>query len=340
MKKLNKKGFTLTEMIVVIAIIGILAAVLIPSVIVYVNKARLSNDQQLAASMTDEIERYCYEYNVDQSKLLGTDIKTILTFKDFDLEPASKNWTYVYNKLEKNVQVVDVDDIKVDTYYVENKASDPTNYAENLYLLGEGKNAFEKAVNSLCNLKSTAEYDSIIDSDFRSLIQKFNPNDTLFVGNSAYLTNVAKDAEVKKIVYLVKTIHLPSANDVKFNESSKFYKSAIIKTCDDNSEFKNLFTNLHFLNNQNIKEISVQIDVPEENTSTEMPSITFDSLVNDAKEISISSELVSVISTKLNNQNVLLVTRKLVITYYNESGVYARGSVYYNLIETQTQSNN
>ena len=53
MKKLNKKGFTLTEMIVVIAIIGILAAVLIPSVVIYVQRAQKSNDEQLAASMTD-----------------------------------------------------------------------------------------------------------------------------------------------------------------------------------------------------------------------------------------------------------------------------------------------
>ena len=75
MKKNNKKGFTLTEMIVVIAIIGILAGVLIPSVISYVKKAQKSNDEQLAASMTNEIARYCIEYGIDQDDLLGTDIQ-------------------------------------------------------------------------------------------------------------------------------------------------------------------------------------------------------------------------------------------------------------------------
>ena len=81
MKKLNKKGFTLTEMIVVIAIIGILAAVLIPSVVIYVNRAKESNDNQLAASMSDEIERYCIESNIDQKNLKASDVRSILVGK-------------------------------------------------------------------------------------------------------------------------------------------------------------------------------------------------------------------------------------------------------------------
>ena len=155
MKKNNKKGFTLTEMIVVIAIIGILAGVLIPTITGYIKKANRSNDEQLAASMTDEIERYCIEYNVSQRDLLGTDIKTILTFKDYNLEPSRKDWTYVYNADEKKVQVIDVDDITVNAAYI-TTAVDPTNYDEDMFLLGEGKNDFEQAVKNICNLKVVA----------------------------------------------------------------------------------------------------------------------------------------------------------------------------------------
>lgn len=45
MKKLNKKGFTLIELIVVIAILAILAAILIPAVTGYIAKANDTRDQ-------------------------------------------------------------------------------------------------------------------------------------------------------------------------------------------------------------------------------------------------------------------------------------------------------
>ncbi len=41
MRKSNKKGFTLVELVVVIAIIGVLAAILIPTMMNYVKKSRM-----------------------------------------------------------------------------------------------------------------------------------------------------------------------------------------------------------------------------------------------------------------------------------------------------------
>ena len=50
-KRLNKKGFTLIELIVVIAILAILAAILIPSLTNYIQKATDSKNQANCRSL-------------------------------------------------------------------------------------------------------------------------------------------------------------------------------------------------------------------------------------------------------------------------------------------------
>ncbi len=57
MKKLlrNKKGFTLIELIVVILILAVLAAILVPSILNYVGRANDSRDQANARQLYSEI---------------------------------------------------------------------------------------------------------------------------------------------------------------------------------------------------------------------------------------------------------------------------------------------
>ena len=55
MKKMNKKGFTIVELVIVIAVIGILATVLIPTFSSVIEKANKSAVQQEAANLYKEL---------------------------------------------------------------------------------------------------------------------------------------------------------------------------------------------------------------------------------------------------------------------------------------------
>ncbi len=66
LKVLKKnKGFTLTELIIVIAIIGVLSAILIPAITDYVRDAKISSDEQEARAIYNIYNNYKLEHEHD-----------------------------------------------------------------------------------------------------------------------------------------------------------------------------------------------------------------------------------------------------------------------------------
>ena len=65
----NKKGFTLVELLIVVAILAVLAAIAVPMVAGLIDRSNVSADKSNAAEMTNAIERFASEYELVKQDL-------------------------------------------------------------------------------------------------------------------------------------------------------------------------------------------------------------------------------------------------------------------------------
>ena len=105
MKKNNKKGFTIVELVIVIAVIAILAAVLIPTFSSVIKKAKVNNDIQLVRNLntalaTDTKEHKTMQAALDAAFEFGYDVAKInnTSVEENEILWDSVNDCFVYLK--------------------------------------------------------------------------------------------------------------------------------------------------------------------------------------------------------------------------------------------------